>query len=376
MNFDHSATEEELRQRIQELLERGGLADPDFRHSGDTPQLRSSLLARFKRVGEAGYLSLGVDDGKNSPGLIAAREPLAAVAPSLFLAAEVSARLFGRLLSVYGRASQKGEILPDIKSGSLIGAVGLAETGMSVENNPFHTKGVAEGEGFRVSGSKAHVVNGPLADLIAVAGECDGGIAFFMVRSGTRGLSIGERLNTLGYNGVAISPLSLQGCFVPAASVIGPFPGTEAIRALRAWEDEILTAASLGLMRSAHEASVRYAKSHQSGGKPIIAFQEVGFKLAEMHTLLETARLLAFRAAWMADAAEREAPLLGRCAKVFCTEAAERLTSSALQILGQEGFKHSNPAEEGYRNAKYLQIAGTSSEISRMKIGDILLEGH
>ena len=95
-------------------------------------------------------------------------------------------------------------------------------------------------------------------------------------------------------------------------------------------------------------------------------------KLAEMLTLLQTARLLAYRAAWMAGAGDREAGVLALCAKVFASESAERVASQALQILGAHGYLRGNPAEEGYRNAKYLQIAGTSSEISRMKIGDAL----
>ena len=109
------------------------------------------------------------------------------------------------------------------------------------------------------------------------------------------------------------------------------------------------------------------------GGKPIIAYQEVSFKLAEMLTLLQTSRLLAFRAAWMSDTSDREREILTRCAKVFCAESAEEVASKALQILGGQGYFKGNPAEEGYRDSKYLQIAGTSSEISRMKIADDLL---
>jgi alkylation response protein AidB-like acyl-CoA dehydrogenase len=376
MNFDYSTSQKTLRQKISALFEQDDMPALARLEHENTQEIRNFVLPWMKKLGEAGYLSLGLDDGKNSTNLLSVQELFGAVAPSLFLAAEASTRLFGRLLSVYGSPAQKDEILPAVKEGSLIGAVGLSESGTSVESKPFHARGVAEGEGFRVSGSKSHVVNGPVADLIAVAGECNGGIAFFLIERASKGFLVGDRLDTLGYNGVAISPVSVQDCLVPSRSVIGPFSGTEPVSTLRTWEDEILTAASLGLMQRAHETSIRYAKAHQSGGKPIIAFQEVGFKLAEMHTLLQTARLLAYRAAWMVETGQQEAAVLGHCAKVFCTESAERLTSSALQILGQEGFKRGNPAEEGYRNAKYLQIAGTSSEVSRMKIGDILLEGH
>ncbi|MGD9077545.1 MAG: acyl-CoA dehydrogenase family protein, partial [Desulfobacteraceae bacterium] len=107
---------------------------------------------------------------------------------------------------------------------------------------------------------------------------------------------------------------------------------------------------------------------------PIIAYQEVAFRLAEMLTLLQTAQLLAYRAAWTDETGDREAQVLAHCAKVFCSESAEEVASSALQILGGKGYVQGNPAEEGYRNAKYLRIAGTSSEISRMKIADEVLK--
>jgi len=127
-------------------------------------------------------------------------------------------------------------------------------------------------------------------------------------------------------------------------------------------------------MRRALDCASEYARAHKSGGKPIIAYQEIGFKLAEMLTLFQTAQLLAYRAAWMAETGDRETEILGHCAKVFCTESAEKITSAAMQILGQQGYLKGNPAEEGFRNAKYLQIAGTSTEISRVKIGDGVLE--
>jgi alkylation response protein AidB-like acyl-CoA dehydrogenase len=126
-------------------------------------------------------------------------------------------------------------------------------------------------------------------------------------------------------------------------------------------------------MKQSLDAAAEYAKTHESGGKPIIAYQEVGFKLAEMFTLYQTSQLLAYRAAWLNDINDREAGVVANCAKVFCGESAEKIASEALQILGISGYTSDNPAEEGFRNAKYMQIAGTSTEISRMKIADGVL---
>ena len=172
---------------------------------------------------------------------------------------------------------------------------------------------------------------------------------------------------------MTLSSVSFAKCPVPNAFSIGPFEDKTPLTSLRAWEDEILAASSLGLMQRSFDAACHYAKTHMSGARPILTHQEVAFKLAEMLTLVQTARLLAYRAAWMADAGDREAGVLLRCAKVFCSESAEQVASQALQILGGYGYLCGNEAEEGYRNAKFLQIAGTSTEISRMKIADALL---
>jgi alkylation response protein AidB-like acyl-CoA dehydrogenase len=244
---------------------------------------------------------------------------------------------------------------------------------MNIDNDPINTTGVSSSNGFQVSGSKGHVVNALVSDWIAIAGKIEENPAFFLMKNDSEGLSIAEKSTMLGYNGAATSSVSLEDCPVSSKYVIGPFEGREPLMTVRMWEDQVLTSASLGLMKRSFDAALNYAKNHTSGGKPIMAYQEVSFKLAEMLTLFQTAQFLAYRAAWMAETGDREASILAHCAKVFCSESAEKVASNALQILGKKGYLSGNPAEEGYRDAKYLQIAGTSSEISRMKIGDGVL---
>ncbi|MBE9572181.1 MAG: acyl-CoA dehydrogenase family protein, partial [Proteobacteria bacterium] len=373
-DFDFSDRQRAFREKIK------GLFDPDSRsalaklENADDNQIRNVLLHWLKNLGQADYLTLGLDDGRNYVGLVAAQESLAAISPSLFLSVEASTRIFGRLIAIYGTLDQKNELLPALKEGQIIGTVALSEEGMSIENNPLNTTVVPVYDSFQVSGSKSYVVNGPIADWIAVAGKREESLAFFLIKKDSEGLSVGKRLPSLGYNGTAISTISLENCPVPSKCVIGPFEGRGPLKIVRSWENQILTAGSLGLMQRCYETALTYAKNHKSGGKPIIAYQEVGFKLAEMLTLLQTAQLLAYRAAWMAESGDSEASVVAYCAKVFCTESTETVASQALQILGGYGYLGGNPAEEGYRDAKYLQIAGTSSEISRMKIGDGVLE--
>ena len=375
MNFDVGETERAFCEKIKTLFDPESMSALANLENRGADEIREATKKWMQILGQAGYLTLGLDDGKNNVKLTATQEVLATISPSLFLTVEVTARIFGRLVAVYGTPDQKNDIIPSLKEGRFIGTVALSEGGMNIENDPLDTSGLRD-DGFRVSGLKSHVVNGPIADWIGVAGKIGEGIAFFLIKNGGKGISTDQRFSTLGYNGTAISAITLENCPVPSECVIGPFEDEEPVKSVRAWEDQILTAASLGQMQRSYDEAVDYAKTHLSGGKPIIAYQVIGFKLAEMLTLLQTARLLAYRAAWMTEAEDREASVLAHCAKVFCTESAEEVASHALQILGGQGFIRGNPAEGGYRDAKYLQIAGTSSEISRMKIADQLLLGY
>jgi len=375
MNFDVGEVEKQLCERIKGLLSADTGVDL-IQPEGDRMQeARTTTVRWLTSLGREGYLTPGVMDGRNSVSLVVIQEQLAALAPSLFLSVEASTRIFGRLIAVYGTSTQREAILPGLTSGQLIGAAALSEKGMNIENDPLNTTAIPSTDGFRVTGSKGHVVNAALADWIAVAGKIGGEpeTAFFLFEKGSKGLLIGDRLATLGYEGAVISPLRLEDCPVPSTHVIRPIDGNNVLKTVRLWEDQVLTAASLGLMRRAFDGATAHAKTHQSGGKPIIAYQEVGFKLAEMLTLFQTSQLLAYRAAWMSESGDREANALASCAKVFCAESAEKIASEALQILGGKGYLRGNPAEEGYLDAKYLQIAGTSTEISRMKIGDAVL---
>ncbi|MCD6297988.1 MAG: acyl-CoA dehydrogenase family protein [Deltaproteobacteria bacterium] len=373
MNFDFGETEKVLCEKINGLFDADSRAALANLEKGDIDNIRDATMKWLMVLGQEGYLSPGLDDGKNNVGLTAIQESLAAISPSLYLTVEVTARIFGRLVAVYGTPDQKDKIIPSLQDGRLIGAVAISEDAMNIENDPLSTSGIPNDDGFLVSGSKGHVVNGPIADWIAVAAKTGDGVAFFLVKKESNGLSVGQNLAMLGYNGLAVSAVSLENCIVPSNYIIGPFDGEEALKTVRMWEDQILTVSSLGLIKRSLDASLSFARGHRSGNKPIIAYQEVGFKLAEMVTLFQTARLLAYKAAWVAEAGDTEAAVLAHCAKVFCTESAEEVASHALQILGGQGYLNGNPAEEGYRDAKYLQIAGTSSEISRMKIADGVL---
>ncbi len=377
MNFDFSVQENAFFGRIGEAM--AAFVQPGSLEPADLSAIRHQLNDALNTLASLGYLKIG-HQVRGAPvagtlALMAAMEQLAGIAPSLFLSEEMSSRLFGRMLSHWGRSGRPTDLLDQLTAGKVIGAVALSESAMNVANDPLATRGVHDHERSQVvvSGTKSYVVNGPVADWYAVVGALDDETAVFLVDRQSSGLKLTERVVTMGYNGLAICGLELDACVVPRDRVLGPIETGACLETLKLWENQILIAAALGMLKSSFETTREFAKTHRSGGKPVIAYQEVGFKLAEMLTLYQTAQLLAYRAAWLADDHPREAGVLTLCAKVFCTEAAETVASKALQIQSGNGYRAGSAAEVAYRCAKYGQIAGVSTEIARMQIGDAAL---
>jgi alkylation response protein AidB-like acyl-CoA dehydrogenase len=369
MNFDFSEAEQALFKDIQDRMRRYAAGK----------NLETQEISRIKDalaiLGKTPYLKLGLENPKGFGGtsLMGAMETLAALSPSLYLSVEMSARLFGGIVAAWGNTAQKKQWLDPLMKGQCLGAVALSEDSLNVDNDPLKTTGTQNGEFLSITGDKTYVINGPVADWFAVAGVMNGRLALFIVEQGNSGLSAGDPFHTLGYEGTSISRISLRNCRISMDQVICPVEEHRILATLRLWENQILLGASLGLMRASFESAREFAKTHRSGGKPIIAYQEVAFKLSEMLTLLQTSQLFAYRTAWTLDTSPMAAESLMWCAKVFCTEAAEKVAGYSLQILAGSGYISGNPSEIAYRCAKYGQIAGTSTEISRVKIGDAAL---
>jgi alkylation response protein AidB-like acyl-CoA dehydrogenase len=331
----------------------------------DSPEALAAALA------PTGYLALAIGRECSGPTLMGAMEALAGVHPGGHLGLEMSTRVLGRALARWGRPAQRERWLAPLTRGAWIGALALAEQGLNVDNDPLTAAGRREGDRVRLDGGKTYVVNAPAAEWIGVVGRLEEQLTLFMVPRAAGGLAVAEPLASLAAEGLAVADVCLAGVQLTEDQVVS-LP-EDALEFLRLWENQVLIAASLGLQAAALSEARDYAKAHRTGGKPIIAYQEVGFKLAEMLTLLQTSQLYAYRAAWAADASPREARSLTWCAKVFCSEAAERVAGEALRILGGAGFRPGCVAARCQRWTKYPQVAGTSTEIARVKIGDDIL---
>ncbi|MBW2220170.1 MAG: acyl-CoA dehydrogenase, partial [Deltaproteobacteria bacterium] len=331
MNYDFSEKELAFFIDIQNIMQK--LSEEKNLEAGGPEE---NIRAVIDRLAKTPYLNLAIQEEKEYNGLLTlmgAMEVVGAFSPSVLLSVEMSTRVFGKIVAELCDDRLKGNLLTPLLEGKILGAVAVSEDSMNVENEPLKTEGRADRDKVIVNGAKQYVVNAPLADWIAVAGMMDGKPVVFMVEKGTKGLVVEEKMSMVGYDGAAVSGIRLEGCSIDAANVIGPFDKVDILSKIKMWENQVLLGASLGLMKSAYEAARDYAKSHKSGGKPVIAYQEVGFKLAEMLTLFQTSQLFAYRAAWNAADNPKDADSFILCSKVFLTESAEQVASSALQIL-------------------------------------------
>lgn len=368
MDFDFSVEEKAFSKRLGSALKELS-ADRDF-ESGDVRQNLDAALDALSDL--APYLGLGLEASTESgtAALIAATELVASMSPSLCLSVETSSRVLGRALAAFGNNQQKESWLDPITEGRHVGALALSETTMNIVNDPLTTCGERHGDTYLVSGHKGMVINATVADVIGVVGLIDEDPAIFPFKKDAPGLTIGDRLATSGFQGTAIAPVTLDECEVHADDVVVATEGRSLLADLRRWENLALISVSLGLMKTCLEVAKKHARTHKTGGRPIAKYQEVSFKLAEMLTLYQTSQLLAYRAGWTVDSSSTEADALVDCAKVFCAESSEEVASAALQILSAAGTITPNPVENAFRCSKFLQIAGTSSEIARVQIGD------
>lgn len=358
MNFDFTEHEKKIFIQVQDIL-------TAFLQEYPLDNNSTMVKELLKRLFSTSYCFLKEEENFSAPALMHTMEIIARVSPSLYLSLETNLRLFGLILDTYAP-----DWMPDFYKGDILGAVALTEETMNIDNDPFETKAVKQGDQFSINGSKKFVINGTVADYIAVVGQLEEHPAIFLVEKNNPGLNISKSGPMMGFEETPIAALTLTDCLIPSTSMLGPFKEATFLKSLRMWENQILMGACLGMMTTSFEKAKTYANTHKTGGKPIIAYQEVAFKLAEMLTLLQTSQLFAYRSI---SANSKEAESLTLCAKVFCSEAAEKVTGASLQILSGTALSNGYAASQAYLGAKYAQISGTSTEIARVKIGDSAL---
>lgn len=281
------------------------------------------------------------------------------------------------ILLAFGSDSQKAKYLQPLAQGELLGAFCLTEPHVGSEASGLKTTAVRQGDSYVLNGVKQFITsgkNGDVAIVMAVTDKAAGkkGISAFIVPTHTPGYQVARLEDKMGQHASDTAQIVFQDCRVPAENLIGQ-EGMGLKIALSGLEGGRIGIASqaVGMARAAFEFSLDYAKQRTSFGQTLFEHQAIQFKLADMATQIEAARQLIWHAAARKDAA---LPCLKEAAmaKLFASEMAERVCSSALQVLGGYGYVSDFPVERIYRDVRVCQIYEGTSEVQKILIGRAL----
>lgn len=288
-------------------------------------------------------------------------------------------------IMVAGTEDQKKKYIPMFcdPDNPKLGAMGLTEPGAGSDVASMTTTAVRDGNEYVLNGTKQFITNGGIADVHVVFAQTDkskgwDGIAAFVVDKDTPGLTMGKKERKLGVRASHTAQVILEDCRIPLENRLGGEPGTPtyitglgALKMLEASRPSV-AAAALGIARASYEYALDYAKERKQFGKPLIKQQAIGFKLADMATEIEAARLLIWRAAWMV---KNKLPFKrgeGSMAKLYAGDVAVKSSLEAIQILGGYGYTKDYPVEKWLRDAKIYQIWEGTAEIQRLVISRLL----
>jgi alkylation response protein AidB-like acyl-CoA dehydrogenase len=284
------------------------------------------------------------------------------------------------MLDEHGTGAQKERFLRPLASGRQSSAFLLTEPQAGSDASALTTRAVKKGDRYVIHGTKQFITAGRSADLafiVAVTDPSAGkrGMSMFVTPTGVAGYRVAREESKLGHRAADTCQIALEGLEVPEENMIG-MPGAGYRIALAYLENGRIgvAAQAVGVARAAFEAALRYARVREAFGKPIIDHQGVAFRLADMATKLEAARQLTLHAAALKDAGRpclQEASM----AKVFASDAAERICSDAIQVHGGYGYLNDFPVEKYWRDARVLSIYEGTNDIQRMVIGRTLASG-
>jgi alkylation response protein AidB-like acyl-CoA dehydrogenase len=285
----------------------------------------------------------------------------------------------------FGTEEQKKKYVTPLAQGKKLGCWSLTEPEAGSDAGGTRTTAVRKDGGWLLNGSKTFTTNGHYADVcvgmaVTDASKKSHGISAFIIEKGTPGFRPGKKENKLGLRASDTSEVVFTDCKVPAENLLGK-EGEGFVNSLQILDGGRISIAALGLgmAQGAYECSVKYAKQRKQFGKPIADFQAIQFKLADMATQIEAARLLTYQAAWLADRAIADGDHDSRItressmAKLYAGEVAVRVANEAVQIHGGYGFIKDYPAEKYYRDVKLCTIGEGTSEIQRLVIARQIL---
>ncbi|AYE48582.1 acyl-CoA dehydrogenase [Priestia megaterium] len=302
-------------------------------------------------------------------------EELSRVCASTGVTLSAHTSLAGWPIYTFGTEEQKQKYLKPMATGEKIGAYGLTEPSAGSDAGGMRTLAVKDGEDYILNGSKIFITNGGEADIYVVFARIDPNekrTSAFIIEKDMPGFSVGKKEKKLGIRSSPTTEIIFEDCRVPKENLLGnEGEGFKVAMMTLDGGRNGIAAQAVGIAQGALDAAVAYAKERQQFGKPIISQQGIAFKLADMATSIEAARLLTYQAAWL----ESQGLPYGKesaMSKLYAADTAMKVTTEAVQVFGGYGYTKDYPVERFMRDAKITQIYEGTQEIQRLVISRYL----
>ena len=379
MDFQLNDEQLQLKKSVREFAERE-IAP----HVMTWDEANEFPMAIVKELGKLGLLGIIFPQEYGGAGMgyveyITAIEELSRVDGSVGIIVAAHTSLCSNHIFVAGNEAQKKKYVSKLATGEYLGAWGLTEPSAGSDAGSARMSATKARGGWVLNGTKTFITNGGHADVLVVLAVTDRaahthGLSAFAIEKGMKGFRPGKKENKLGLRASDTSELIFEDCFVSSENLLGG-EGNGFIDAMRVLDGGRISIAalSLGMAEGAYEAALKYSKQRKQFGKAISEFQAIQWKLADMATEIEAAKLLTLRAGAMKDAGMKTT-LESSMAKLYAGEVAVRCANEGVQIHGGYGFIKDYPAEKFYRDVKLCTIGEGTSEIQRLVIARQLLK--
>lgn len=378
MNFVLTQEQEDIRKMVREFAEKS--VAPTAAERDEKEYFPREI---FDQMGELGILGLPYPEeyggaGSDFLSYAIAVEEISRVCASTGIGTSVHISLASWPIFKYGTEEQKQKYLRPLAEGTKLGAFGLTEPNAGTDASAATTVAVRDGDSYILNGSKVFNTNGGEAEIEVIFASTDKaaglkGLSAFIVEKGTPGLSFGKKEVKMGIRSSVQREVIMENCRVPAENLLGK-EGAGFKIAMTALDGGRIgvAAQSVGIAQGALEEAIKYSKARVQFGKPIASNQAIAFKLADMATKVEAARLLTYKAAYHKShnlPYSKEAAM----AKMVASDAAMSVTTDAVQVFGGYGYSREYPVERMMRDAKITQIYEGTNEVQRMVISGAIL---
>jgi alkylation response protein AidB-like acyl-CoA dehydrogenase len=379
MNFELTEEQQQIKLSVREFAESEIL--PNVMEWDETQHFPVELRPKLAELGLLGVL-FPEEYGGAGLGYVEYAtiiEEIARVDGSVGLSVAAHNSLCSNHIYQFGSEEQKQKYLVPLANGESFGAWGLTEAGAGSDSAGTRTNAIRSNGGWLVNGSKnfiTHAITCNTLVAVAVTDKEKGnrGISAFVFDKSMEGFRSDKKENKLGMRASETASVVFEDCYVPEENLLGN-EGEGFLQCMQILDGGRISIAALsvGIAQGAFEAAVRYSKERQQFGKPISEFQAIQFKLADMATQIEAARLLTMQAALMKDAGKKLTKQ-SAMAKLYASEVAVRVAEESIQIHGGYGYTKDYPAEKYWRDSKLCTIGEGTSEIQRMVIAKQLLK--